>query len=118
MRSVQALAAAAAIIGFVGAVQAQPFAEAKTSRSGYSGGAIAPKSACDALGTAKLTTGSAGNSTLNGVISGSGALVKEGSGTFTLAGANSYSGGTFVRSSSRRLPKSPPTSVDMTWLSI
>jgi len=54
MRSVQALAAAAAIIGFVGAAHAQPFAEAKTSRSKYSGGAIAPKSACDALGTAKL----------------------------------------------------------------
>ncbi len=28
------------------------------------------------------------------------------------------SGGTFVRSSSRRLPKSPPTSVEITWLSI
>ena len=54
MRSVQALAAAAAIIGFVGVAHAQPFAEAKTSRSGYSGGAIAPKSACDALATAKL----------------------------------------------------------------
>ena len=28
------------------------------------------------------------------------------------------SGGMLVRSSSRRLPKSPPTSVDITWLSI
>ncbi len=54
MRNVQALAAAAAILGFVGAAHAQPFAEAKTSRSNYSGGAIAPKSACDALATAKL----------------------------------------------------------------
>jgi len=28
------------------------------------------------------------------------------------------SGGMLVRSSSRRLPKSPPTSVEITWLSI
>ena len=32
--------------------------------------------------------------------------------------STSSSGGMFVRSSSRRLPKSPPTSVEITWLSI
>jgi fibronectin-binding autotransporter adhesin len=39
------------------------------------------------------TFGGAGNVTANGVISGSGALVKNGSGTLTLAGSNTFSGG-------------------------
>lgn len=49
------------------------------------------------LGSATLTTGVDGSSSLfSGVISGSGSLVKAGGGTFTLAGANTYSGGTTV----------------------
>ncbi len=49
-----------------------------------------------ALGTSTLRTGSTGASTFDGVITGAGALVKQGSGTFTLAGASTYSGGTTV----------------------
>ena len=43
-----------------------------------------------------LTTGDAANTTFNGVISGAGALVKQGSGTFTLTRANTYTGATSV----------------------
>ncbi|WP_186728909.1 autotransporter outer membrane beta-barrel domain-containing protein [Sphingomonas panacisoli] len=46
--------------------------------------------------TANLTTGDAGNTSYAGVISGAGALLKQGTGTFTLTGANAYSGGTVV----------------------
>ncbi|MDH4987640.1 autotransporter domain-containing protein [Aminobacter anthyllidis] len=49
------------------------------------------------LGSATLTTGNDNKSTtFSGVISGSGKLVKSGSGTQTLTGANLYSGGTIV----------------------
>jgi autotransporter-associated beta strand protein len=46
-----------------------------------------------ALGSATLTTS---DGAVNGVISGSGGLVKNGPGTFTLGGANTYAGGTTV----------------------
>jgi autotransporter-associated beta strand protein len=51
-----------------------------------------------ALGSKQLTTGSNNlSTTVSGVISGSGgSLVKVGSGTLTLTGANTYSGGTTV----------------------
>lgn len=46
---------------------------------------------------AGLTTGGAGTDTsFSGPISGAGSLTKEGAGTFTLSGANSYTGGTTV----------------------
>ncbi|MFZ5780337.1 MAG: autotransporter domain-containing protein [Pseudomonadota bacterium] len=49
------------------------------------------------LGAATLTTGNDNTSTtFSGVISGSGGLSKIGSGTLTLSGANSYSGGTVL----------------------
>ena len=48
------------------------------------------------LGSATLTTGDSSNTSFAGSISGSGALVKQGSGTFTLAGNNSYAGTTAV----------------------
>ena len=49
------------------------------------------------LGTHTLTTGGDNTSTLfAGTISGSGLLIKNGSGTFTLASTNNYSGGTTV----------------------
>ncbi len=49
------------------------------------------------LGTATLTTGGNGASTtFSGIISGTGALVKAGGGTFIITGANVYSGGTTV----------------------
>ncbi|HVY64291.1 MAG TPA: tannase/feruloyl esterase family alpha/beta hydrolase [Gammaproteobacteria bacterium] len=55
MRSAGTLAAvAAAVMGLLGSAHAQPFAEARTSRSGYSGGTLAPKGACDSLGQLKL----------------------------------------------------------------
>ena len=44
-----------------------------------------------------LTTGGNGlTTTYAGLISGAGALIKVGTGTFTLTGANTYTGGTFV----------------------
>jgi autotransporter-associated beta strand protein len=50
-----------------------------------------------ALGSGTLTTGGDnGSATLSGVISGTGSLVKVGTGALTLSGANNYSGGTFV----------------------
>jgi autotransporter-associated beta strand protein len=50
-----------------------------------------------ALGSATLTVGGGGATTsLDGVVSGSGRLVKDGPGTLTLGGANTYSGGTIV----------------------
>jgi autotransporter-associated beta strand protein len=48
------------------------------------------------LGTATLTTGDSTSTTFAGAISGAGGLTKQGSGTFTLSGANTYSGNTNV----------------------
>lgn len=48
------------------------------------------------LGVGTLTVGNASSTTYSGVISGSGGLVKQGSGTLTLTRANTYSGGTTV----------------------
>jgi fibronectin-binding autotransporter adhesin len=49
------------------------------------------------LGSATLTIGGNGASTsFDGVISGTGPVVKTGSGTLTLTGANTYSGGTWI----------------------
>ncbi|HEX4347005.1 MAG TPA: autotransporter-associated beta strand repeat-containing protein, partial [Vicinamibacterales bacterium] len=50
-----------------------------------------------AMGGGSLTVGSGGSSSqFDGVITGAGGLVKNGSGTFVLTGANAYGGGTFV----------------------
>ena len=48
------------------------------------------------LNTFTLTTGDSTDTTLSGVISGTGALVKQGTGTFTLSGTNTYTGTTTV----------------------
>ncbi|MCW1925790.1 autotransporter-associated beta strand repeat-containing protein [Luteolibacter arcticus] len=50
------------------------------------------------LGSATLTTGGKGDAstTFAGVISGTGGLIKSGGGTFTITGANTYSGDTVV----------------------
>ena len=49
------------------------------------------------LGAGVLNTGGDNTSTtFSGVISGSGGLVKAGSGAFTLTGTNTYSGGTML----------------------
>jgi len=48
------------------------------------------------LGSGTLTTGNATNTTYAGVISGTGNLVKTGTGSFTLSGVNTYSGTTTV----------------------
>jgi len=49
-----------------------------------------------ALGSYTLTAGGSGNTTYNGVISGTGALAKSGSGTVTLGAQNTYTGATTV----------------------
>jgi autotransporter-associated beta strand protein len=49
-----------------------------------------------ALGSATLTTGDANDRSLDAAITGTGSLVKVGSGTFELDGANTYSGSTTV----------------------
>jgi autotransporter-associated beta strand protein len=48
------------------------------------------------LGAADLTVSAAGSSSFDGVISGSGSLRMNGSGQFTLAGSNTYTGPTIV----------------------
>jgi fibronectin-binding autotransporter adhesin len=48
------------------------------------------------LNAQTLTTGDGSDTTFAGVISGSGGLIKQGSGTFTLTGANTYTGPTAV----------------------
>ena len=76
--------------------------------SGASGGLVSLGSLADAagsptghqvlLGGNTLETGLDNSSTaFSGTISGSGGLVKSGSGTFTLAGTNTYSGGTSLQ---------------------
>ncbi|MCD9085832.1 autotransporter domain-containing protein [Stenotrophomonas sp. SY1] len=49
------------------------------------------------LGANDLILGDATNRSFDGVLSGSGGIVKQGSGTQTLAGANTYSGGTAIQ---------------------
>jgi fibronectin-binding autotransporter adhesin len=48
------------------------------------------------LGSKTLTLGTTSSSSFAGVISGTGALTKQGSGTLTLTGANTYSGATTI----------------------
>ena len=66
-----------------------------TLQSGAAGLSVANKIAVSSAQTA--TVDNNGNIlTLSGVVSGGGALIEIGSGTLTLAGANTYSGGTTV----------------------
>ena len=51
-----------------------------------------------ALGAATLSTGVGGSTLFDGVVTGTGALVKQGTGRFTLAGSNTYTGDTVVES--------------------
>ena len=59
----------------------------RLSGGGTSGGHVK-------LGTGTLTFGDATDSNYNGIIRGSGSLIKEGAGTSTLSGVNTYTGGT------------------------
>ena len=56
------------------------------------------------LGTSILTTGSGGDSSFSGNLTGSGGLTKLGSGSFTLGGNNAYTGATLVQAGVLRLP--------------
>jgi autotransporter-associated beta strand protein/YVTN family beta-propeller protein len=56
------------------------------------------------LGSATLTTGGDNTSTtLSGVVSGTGGLIKVGTGTFTISGANLYTGATTVSAGTLKL---------------
>ncbi len=59
-------------------------------------GTLSGASGTLALGSGTLTAGESLSTTLSSVITGSGAFVKQGTGTLTLLGANTYSGGTTV----------------------
>ncbi|WP_215216955.1 MULTISPECIES: autotransporter-associated beta strand repeat-containing protein [Candidatus Rhabdochlamydia] len=48
------------------------------------------------LGTKNLIEGTVNDSTYSGVIQGSGSLIKQNTGTLTLTGVNTYSGGTII----------------------
>jgi fibronectin-binding autotransporter adhesin len=57
-----------------------------------------------ALGSARLTVGDSSNTIYASIISGSnGSLVKQGSGTLTLSGANTYTGSTTINAGTVRL---------------
>jgi autotransporter-associated beta strand protein len=55
------------------------------------------------LGAHTLTFGNTSNQTVSGLISGSGALVKNGSGSITLSGSNTFSGGTTLSAGAIRI---------------
>jgi autotransporter-associated beta strand protein len=55
------------------------------------------------LGTATLTTGDATNTTFSGIMSGNGGLAKPGVGSFTLSGANTYTGATTINAGTLQL---------------
>jgi autotransporter-associated beta strand protein len=59
-------------------------------------GALSGAGGTIALGIATLTANSASSTTLAAAITGTGALVKQGTGTLILTGANNYGGGTTV----------------------
>ncbi len=63
------------------------------------GGTLAITNAITTLGAANIDSG-AGQFTLDGVVDGAGALIKLGSGTLVLNGANLYAGGTALLSGS------------------
>ena len=50
-----------------------------------------------ALGAATLSTGAGGSSVFSGTVAGTGGLIKQGADSFTLAGANRYTGDTTVQ---------------------
>ncbi len=71
-----------------------------------------------ALGAQTLATGGGGDSVFDGVIGGSGGLVKQGTGSFTLAGSQTYTGttrvagGTLVLAAAERLADTGALVVD------
>ena len=71
------------------------------------------------LGSTTLTTGDANDTSFSGVISGSGGfLIKTGTGTMTLSGSNTYTGGTTLSAGALRVANSSALGLESNILTI
>lgn len=75
-----------------------PVSWSVATRINSDAGLLTLNGALTGSGSSTMTVGGAGNTRINGVISGAGGLTKDGSGTLTLAGANTFTGTTTVSS--------------------
>lgn len=90
----QALGTGSVLIGASGTLDLNGFDQTVTSLTG---------SGTLGLGSATLTVGDATNMTFSGAITGTGGLVKQGTGALTLSGVNTYSGSTTINTGTLQL---------------
>jgi autotransporter-associated beta strand protein len=86
----QIVDSSAVTVSASGSLNLNGFSETIASLSGASSASLV------ALGAGTLAVGDANSATFAGTISGTGDIVKQGSGTLTLSGANTYSGDTTI----------------------